>query len=608
MDDPFAQVNDLWTVNPIKLWAEIAENDIANAASGETFIALSNASLFSPSTADPATNSISLDLSSATLDFGLNEVPQATLSVAVGRKMDNVASIAPLHYLIEVLQTQVPIKVYCQISSTSGTKFEFWPAAPFLAFDGIVTHAGYRTMYGAAEFAILVSHWLVQLGYSSTLSRSSSPANPIQISYDAALPDYNSAGASLLNKWNEVATTQLQTLMAGPVVQKDLWGFTQSIPITTSSGFAVVETGGIQQFLLALASRDRFNWRTLQTFNNACKPGEIAQANNEATTALNRFEPTVSGGDYELGVPLNLVPQFDAAAVAQRIAYEIATETPEKLANHTFWDKLVGEYAPSYLFSVVPLVDRALVVPFTPGLRQDDGALSQEVIYAREISEFDMARTVPKPIRGVGLFLERALATNAAVTAGRSIDLSLLPMYDTCQDGIIVFKHGPSWLVNTTLANFETLKTVLDNPIPANQGAQAPAQLPFADATLLPANQQLWQAYCQALYIQEVLRYRQARLSGKLRFDLAPGSAVAVEVPNDRFVNAAINEDGSSDFLFGTVMRVSIAINAEAQKAGTSLQIGFIRNAAEDKSNNTSIDSHPIWATPWYGAPLVNFN
>jgi hypothetical protein len=86
-------------------------------------------------------------------------------------------------------------------------------------------------------------------------------------------------------------------------------------------------------------------------------------------------------------------------------------------------------------------------------------------------------------------------------------------------------------------------------------------------------------------------------MSGKLRFDIAPGSVVAIETaPTDR---------EAQDILFATVTQVAFAIDAERAAAGTSFTLAHIRTSAENEDPTLTSVRSPLYKAIWKGAPLA---
>jgi hypothetical protein len=103
-------------------------------------------------------------------------------------------------------------------------------------------------------------------------------------------------------------------------------------------------------------------------------------------------------------------------------------------------------------------------------------------------------------------------------------------------------------------------------------------------------------------YAQEMLRGRFAVVQGKLRFDLAPGTNVAIRNSEPLF----LNNDQLSQNGVASVIRVGIVMNAESGQAGTSFQLEHVRTAKENEDPRTSIEAHPLYTTKYTGAPLLH--
>ena len=101
----------------------------------------------------------------------------------------------------------------------------------------------------------------------------------------------------------------------------------------------------------------------------------------------------------------------------------------------------------------------------------------------------------------------------------------------------------------------------------------------------------------------ESLKGRVGELSGKLRFDISPGSNVLVHAAGARNID---NADQIQEDIYATVTQVSYVINAESQKAGTAFSLAHIRSASENTSPATSVRHPPLYANAWPGARLVN--
>jgi len=110
-------------------------------------------------------------------------------------------------------------------------------------------------------------------------------------------------------------------------------------------------------------------------------------------------------------------------------------------------------------------------------------------------------------------------------------------------------------------------------------------------------------------YKSSILGQRYGELSGKLRFDIAPGSIVKVEPP----VTAI---EGEKTAMYGAVVQVSFVINSEQHTAGTSFAFSHLRTEKENDIGNAHSKRHfvgtvaPLYkkeepGSPWPGGPLA---
>ena len=109
--------------------------------------------------------------------------------------------------------------------------------------------------------------------------------------------------------------------------------------------------------------------------------------------------------------------------------------------------------------------------------------------------------------------------------------------------------------------------------------------------------------YAKAMYIQEALRGRQGMVTGKLRFDISPGSNVWIEGNSEKFIGES---DKLGQNLVGMVMRSTFGLNAEQAKASTGYYLGYVRTEEENTDDRLSVETHPLYKGAFKGAPLVD--
>jgi hypothetical protein len=222
--------------------------------------------------------------------------------------------------------------------------------------------------------------------------------------------------------------------------------------------------------------------------------------------------------------------------------------------------------------------------------------------------------------------------------------------YDSCREGQFEFRTSPPWLLSPFAAPFaghvaatnatrpaanakntsivartnadvllstmtaESVKRI-GNFAPGGAVGGAAAALSAAVLSYQAAThdaQRTAVAYAKALYQFERLRHRSAQFAGRFRTDIGPGSMIAVEVPSDFMVDAALGVS-HSQYIYGMVQRVTCIIDTQQQPpvASTAFVLGYVRREAEMQTVDGNVsdivsDGHPYWGTVVAGVPLVD--
>jgi len=110
------------------------------------------------------------DIVAISATFGLNSIPTASLTVAVGHDARSGRTReATIHKLRKTLKPRDKAKVWLTISPTAGktTKME---DGRFLIFEGMLAGIGYQRSHNSANYVIQLIHWLDDLNNSSALN------------------------------------------------------------------------------------------------------------------------------------------------------------------------------------------------------------------------------------------------------------------------------------------------------------------------------------------------------------------------------------------------------------------------------------------------------
>lgn len=593
---------------------------------------------------------VCLDLLSVSTEFELNAIPTCQVNVAIGRRADDVTKASAIHYYIDDLKLQLPATVWCRAMSGDSSAgedavAEDWPEEKFKIFEGYVTGSGFRRTSQGADLPLALTHWLTDLNFSSAVSKQAHPQNAAQFFYQAKFTiDAKMSGGGTLSAFPVMVSPQLaMPYFNTSVIINDFWGGSK---IVNGKGQRV--PSGLKDWLLSFTRTDRINASQIKNLATGAT-GELKPAQNwEACRALARFEPdaewlmnTESG--YVLGVPLAMddLGQLNYF-IANTIGQEIGIETLDAYSNVTFWDKLAGQFHANYMFSIVPLVEKALVVPFVPGLSSGDSEdLVHRTIQTSEIDSVDLQAVMPRPLRAVGVVMGRQMEAGGSTSLTRPAQyasfggwfdkMAIDPINDTdlnpggvapgpkdprYKEGLIMFKDGPRWMSNFVSNYLYTTKSVGTNTGKTINGLDGGVKPDVAEPRIILKDARpVWDLFARSLYIHEVLKNRQGTVTGPVRFDIAPGSSVKIEATEDKFVKHVVfggiqNSEECNQkyfkFFWGAVLRVSTVIDCQNMKAFTSLWIAHIRDRKENKDPATAIGRHPLWQKcRWAGCVMV---
>lgn len=515
------------------------------------------------------------DVVQYTASWTLNSIPMASILVAVGRDVE-FGSLATIHHIAKTLKIQQKAEIYLLAEVTDTEK-----ATPGVSdieiklFDGKVVGTGWQRTDSGAHFSISLLHWLGDLNNASMMSASLHPGSAGDLAYPAV---FTSFGAS--NKIPE----------SSPV---PAWVPEVSSSDVNIDSFSNIWDNIFLKWMNFLAATDPID----RSERNANRKG-----NPDTLAALARMKTNADGQPLALDLHGG-----EAATFSDTIRAAMINESGTNWINTTFWGKIIGDWAPAYLFSVVPRVDDALVVPFTGGLQGEPWA----VIGTEDYNFADMNAQLLQVLRGVGIVFPIATSSGYDLNlqtpqASRS---GLMGVFqpDGMESGMMLYKDAPKWLsihemIHNMSASAEgifdtTIGTAMDEL--DTGGAQNPARKIDNSISLLT---NVASAYAHQLYVLESLKGRTGEVAGKLRFDIAPGSNVKVIAGGSKHIPGA--KDLAED-IYATVVQVSYIINAENQRAGTGYSLAHIRTEAENKSASTSVAKPPLYQNGWRGAKLV---
>lgn len=546
-----------------------------------------------------------LPISRYTSVWHRNAIPSAQISIPAGFLMTAPDQVSAAHSPIaEALSDRVQVTVYATIvtAAREGAEFlEAWPKGKFVIFEGTAVGTSWQTtVEGSVEFTVALEHWLNALTFGSSVSRTFNPENPAQFTFAAVL----AAGGGGAVTPEMLVSGVAEGFITSTTIEKDMWA-------------GDVKGQGIRAFMLEMTENESIDSPAFQQVPD--QQLTVQGPNLAARAALERFEPRESDtGKYRCGVPLalNVAGSTDLSSVARAIAKDIAADTNLTLANSTYWDMLL-KYAQSYMLAIIPLVDKALLVPYVPTLKT-----VYKTIKAEDYEASTRTMEASRGVRGVGLYGGKEYEASADVLSGAGIDYKALGIGGYFIDpertqGTFLLLQAPPWAADVPYdpwadsslggGGARPFPSAVNPGTPVGGGDAAgllgggtvtvAAQSPIRAATdRVPFMNRL----AEAMYGAEAVRGRSIDIMGRLRFDICPGSIVRLESASEKFYDTS----ASGELFFGAVHSVTFVLDAEASQVGTAFHIGDVRREGEFKGS-LAMAQHPMWTKSWAGAPLI---
>jgi hypothetical protein len=436
------------------------------------------------------------------------------------------------------------------------------------------------------QVVINLTDFLIDLTQSSCLSKNSHPSNPASLIVPAVMMQVKEGGAS---KGAFVSQAVGNRVVQQNVLQ-DLWGSIKEL-FCELANIKVAATG----------------------VDGHCGGTGSPVKNDRAIAALQRME---GGGakcykSYKHGV--KLVPRhFNQPLVQSAVAEAICNATVDSYANTTFWDKLIGEFCPMFGIAVVPLIGNALVIADTPAYN----GTPWRTIDPDEYDSADQTAFVERPLRAVGVYGNFGSFTGAAngPTTVNHTQIGGCYSEDSVRpaDGLVQYIRAPRWLDGLMAGSTPDASTGNATNRPTNTPTTpglTPAPGTPTYAKHMTDVEILYRDWAQHVYAMHSLRGRTGTISGKLRFDIGPGSVVRIRARPDATVGAGIDKL-AADY-YACVSRVKININAEGSACGTEFQLTHLRTEQENRLPRTSVNDHALFGKSIHGggkhgAPLLD--
>jgi hypothetical protein len=533
---------------------------------------------------------IAIDIKSLAVTYAINSIPSAEIDLAPGyRAQDGFTATLGLLEALAAAQKvgRVPVEIRVQLIDRWGWRRNGqWPNPnrSYSLFTGFVLGVSAARSRQESAMRVSAQGWLSSLTTGSVVSDSFGVVTPDMggnICFNGAL------GRPVLF-WEQAADFHF---IPGRL-RDDLWG------------------RSVKPWLEELTKKD-----LLREIGEVKRP-QGAPENAESAWALSRIEPI--NGRYTFARRVRFRLNF-LGNLTTSVGQWVSGGAMQNAGGMTAWDYLVGELLPAFRLALVPMPTRALIVPFVPGRAKRWVTMGADE-YTAEASQSPLQF----PIRSVRMFFPGGRPNvPAGVRWGGRVAVAqggFAGVFEPpgAQDGRVIFGNLPPWAAGWHPAFFGPFAVGGAGPM-ANALAPRFPQVNVAAINQVRAARPIWDAYARAVYVTEVLRGRSKSVTGRLRFDIGPGSTIQLLGPGEdpsRADAADPNQPNPKAGEYAEVEAVTVVIDSEAMTAATLFQLANVRTWREAHDARTSVPDHPLYderdpgagagVDSWRGCPLID--
>jgi hypothetical protein len=527
--------------------------------------------------AETRTDKFHLELISVIMEFQENGIPTADLKLAIGEcPRTGKNKPAGAHVYASQLMRRDKVKVYARLKGNQAVGVPWGMKDKVMIFDGYVSRPAYDMAVGAAGVSIGLTHWLSDLSCTDKLTYLLCPTTAAAYTY-GAVTSSQTGGVAMIDHCMHLYREN---------GYQDVW-------------LAIKET------FRQLASEERMD----VAFAKALGVDNSQIKNTVMLRALDRMD---KGKVAKLSIDAE---SLEAVAMVNR---GIVQHTVDRASGNSAWETLVNGLVPAFMFSIIPLVNTATAAPVV---------MSSQSIYktvaASEYWRIGIGAEVRAlPVRSVRFYNACTPMTEGKAQSANGpevrlnypmgqADLAALDVENLdVLEGQVLVLQAPTW-INSYAHALNTKYTLpAFGPQPAAGAPDKPAPTPkipnpqqfYQDQTKDPENG-LGNRLAQVALSNECLKNRMGSIVGRLRFDIAPGSSIAVGIVGK---NVPFYGQGGNN-MYAHVFGVSIEINAGDRSASTTLHLSHMRTEREQKTLLPVVQKvHPLYNTTWDGTSLLD--
>jgi len=556
---------------------------------------------------DDSESYIELPVASCSMNYAVSELPSCAVQLALGKNVSRPgvqeANLVALLERADQAKAELEVRVI-----GDWTAKQRWNDEWQVVFEGRVVNEATSITRGRANLSLTLVHWLADLQSGTVLPSYAHPAsnhNPLNsiVSFGGS-PGSNTPGPSMIGSFADA-----NALVTNQDFTKDLWanGMKSMIAnlLTTELEFAG-----------ELASKNCFD-----VVNRPIKPSQ------KLKDAFKRIEGEVTdtGGDNDGGDASSLSSEYSQYAkplafteaaqdvgIQTYISQTLTHDPTNTFQTSNLWELLIRRLLPRFGLCIIPRVKSAIVVPYLPALRPT----FEHAIHAGDIRQVDDVKKIKRLAKASFIYLPGKASWGAdpgVMGDEGQVRGSTGCFYPDDPDtgSSMLYAKPPAWLVMAAKlggAGSDFVNTNNGEPR-IRGGAGNPAADPDSDMTTAAvatnlSSAKLLDKYAAIRYYTERLRGHSVTIHGKLRFDIAPGSIVRIQMRLDDVQGLG----GQLVNLVGYVERITTVIDANRKEAMTSFKLGSIRTEEQNESDKFTIAEEPLFGTgePYTGCSLLD--
>ena len=485
----------------------------------------------------------------ARFDYVLNAIPTGIISLALGFALKDQTDAAA-NSMWDTLRVRIPVQVYVTLTADKAQD------QTYCIFDGYV--AGVSAERGTARAGLTLSllGWLDDLRTTSAMSQLFSPSTPGSFISPAS---FKMSDGSLIANIDQAGLNYFQK------IQTDLWDACKSAFIDITNK-AIITGAGVQ------------------IAGGGGKQKAVYNGNKGAQYALkNLFTGKLTTTDA------------NDVGIAQAMGLQMGHIIFGSEGGPTIWSKLIT-LASVFDFAIAPQVSKAAIIVYHPFVQAKQ---INKSLLASEVSDLTTDEQVQYSIRGFALVGN----SSGKMTSGfdkkqRSSKpdtwANLEGVYESPLPGIWEIRPAPAWIsAGNHGSDWTSATTGLNGEGVAGLGVQPVAKAgPGGNASVMAEKTALiakgiGDRVAKACWLRAVYAARRVRVSGKLRFDVCPGSSVAVDFPGNSVSGV------QSHKFYGSVDRVNIELDAGSATVRTVFDLSCVRGPSDDQY---AVKEHPLYS------------